>query len=68
MRPVIKPHRELGDIDIAGIDLGRTCHDDMPGLLTGLQHLYCDMELRSKWLNNWMEENAFDRWIQLPET
>ena len=41
MRHVIMPHRELGDIDIAGIDLGRTCRDDMPALLTGLQHLCC---------------------------
>ncbi len=47
MRHVIKPHRELGGIDIAGIDLARKCRDDMPALLTGLQHLYCDEELRS---------------------
>ena len=43
MRHVIKPHRELG-----GIDLSRTCRDDMPALLTGLQHLYCDRDLRSR--------------------
>ena len=48
MRHVIKPYRELGDIDIAGIDLGRKCRDDMPALLIGLQHLYCDKELRSQ--------------------
>ena len=48
MRHVIKPHRELGDIDIAGIDLSRPCRDDMPALLTGLQHLYCDRDLRSR--------------------
>ena len=51
MRHVIKPHRELGDsdiadVDIAGIDLGRKCRDDMPALLSGLQYLYCDRELR----------------------
>lgn len=48
MRHVIKPHRELGDIDIAGIDLNRRSRDDMPALLTGLQHLYCDRDLRSR--------------------
>ena len=48
MRHVIKPHRELGAIDIAGIDLSCTCRDDMPALLTGLQHLYCDRDLRSR--------------------
>ncbi len=48
MRHVIKPYRELGDIDIAGIDLGRKCRDDMPALLIGLQHLYCDKDLRSQ--------------------
>ena len=48
MRHVMKPHRELGDIDIAGIDLNYKCRDDMPALLIGLQHIYCDGELRSR--------------------
>ena len=41
MRHVIKPHRELGDID-----LSRKYRDDMPALLTGLQYLYGDRDLR----------------------
>ena len=48
MRHVMKPHRELGDIDIAGITLNRKCRDDMPALLVGLQHIYCDRELRAR--------------------
>ena len=48
MQHVIKPDRELGDIDIAGIDLNHRCRDDMPALLTCLQHLYGDKELRSR--------------------
>ncbi len=47
MRHVIKVHRELGDIDIAGIDLGRNCRDDMPSLLE-LQ-LTADHDLLSSW-------------------
>lgn len=46
MRHVIKPHRELGDIDIAAIKLNPKSRDDMPALLEGLQHIYCDKELR----------------------
>ena len=34
MRHVIKPHRERGTIDIAGIGLGRTYRDDMSALGT----------------------------------
>ncbi len=48
MRHVIKPDRELGDIDIAGIDLNHRCRDDMPALSIGLQYLYGDKELRSR--------------------
>ena len=48
MRHVTKHHSELGDIDIASIDLSHRCRDDMPALLTGLQHLYGDKELRSR--------------------
>lgn len=58
MRHVIKPHRELGDINITGIDLGRKCRDDMPALLAGLQHLYCDRELSEtvkEWKNQLLE-------------
>ena len=48
MRHGIKPHRELGDIAIAGIARNSTCRDDMPALLIGLQHMDCDKELRSR--------------------
>lgn len=44
----MKPHPELGDIDIGGIDLNYRCRDDMPALLVGLQHVYCDGALRSR--------------------
>ncbi|MCY4307164.1 MAG: hypothetical protein OXC57_02700 [Rhodobacteraceae bacterium] len=37
MRHVIKPHSELGDIDIGYIRINRKCRDDMPTLLIGLQ-------------------------------
>jgi len=48
MRHVIKPHRELGDIDIAAIKIDPRSRDDIPAILLGLQHLYCDRELRAR--------------------
>ena len=48
MRHVIKPHRELGDIDIAGIRIDPRSRDDIPAILTGLQHIYCDEALRAR--------------------
>ena len=48
MRHTKKPHLELGDIDIAAIKLDPRSRDDIPALLVGLQHLYCDRELRTR--------------------
>ena len=45
MRHTIKPHRQLGDIDIANIQLDYKSRDDTPAILIGLQHLYFDQVL-----------------------
>ena len=50
MRHTFKPLRELGDIDIAGIELNTKSRDDIPALLIGLQHLYCDKSPRARLL------------------
>ncbi len=48
MRHTIKPLRELGDIDIANINLDYKSRDDTPAILIGLQHLYTDQSLRER--------------------
>ena len=48
MGQVIKLHPELGDIDIAGIDLNHRCCNDMPHLLIGLQEIYRDHGLGTR--------------------
>ncbi len=48
MRQVIDPQLKLGQTDIAAIVLDPKSRDDIPQLLRGLQHLYCDPELRQR--------------------
>ena len=46
MRSVIEPQRQLGELDIANIQIDHRSRDDIPQLLRGLQYLYLDDNLR----------------------
>ena len=48
MRYARNPHRELGEVRIEDIEIDVKSRDDIPTLLLGLQHLYCDEKLRSR--------------------
>ena len=46
MRTVIHSQIRLGEVDISKIKLDPKSRDDIPQLLTGLQHIYTNQELR----------------------
>jgi IS5 family transposase len=48
MRKVIQPQKKLGQIDISKIEIDLKCRDEIPKVLLGLQHIYCDPEIREK--------------------
>ena len=48
MRTVIQPQMSFGEIDISEIEINIKSRDDIPVILLGLQHIYCDVELRNK--------------------
>lgn len=48
MREVVKLQMKLDEVDISEIKLDLRSRDEIPKLLKGLQHIYCEVELRSK--------------------
>ena len=48
MKFVQNPQIALGTIPIADIELDPRSRDDIPAVLKGIQHLYCDDELREQ--------------------
>jgi hypothetical protein len=48
MRQVLPNQRQLGEADIASIELDSKCRDDIPKLLRGLQFLYTDEQTRDE--------------------
>ncbi|MHC4073343.1 MAG: ISNCY family transposase [Planctomycetota bacterium] len=46
MRRVKKRQLQLGETDIANLEFDLACRDDIPMLLTGLQHIYITSEVR----------------------
>lgn len=48
MRETTRLQLQLGEIDIAGIQISTRSRDDIPQLLRGLQYLYSDLSLRSE--------------------
>jgi len=48
MRKPIEPQFKLGEINIADIQFNPKDRDEIPQLLRGLQHIYCDPELREQ--------------------
>lgn len=48
MRKVVQPQRKLGQIDISKIEIDLRCRDEIPKVLLGLQHIYCNREIREK--------------------
>jgi len=48
MRQVQHPQKQLGQVDIAGIQLDLKSRDDIPQLLLGLQHIYTTPALRER--------------------
>lgn len=48
MRKVTHEQRQFGEVDISHIEFDLQSRDEIPKLLLGLQHLYCDLELREQ--------------------
>ena len=48
MRVVQNIQMQLGEVDVSKIKFNRKSRDDIPRILTGLQHLYIDLALRAK--------------------
>jgi hypothetical protein len=48
MRKVIQPQRKLGQIEISKIEIDLRCRDEIPKVLLGLQHIYCNPGIREK--------------------
>ena len=46
MRAIREPLIRLGEIAIEDIAIDPVCRDDIPAVLRGIQHLYCDEALR----------------------
>jgi len=46
MRKVIEPQMQIGETDIAAIEIDLKSRDDIPQLLRGLQHIYTTASLR----------------------
>ncbi|NLU38725.1 MAG: ISNCY family transposase [Bacteroidales bacterium] len=48
MRKIIPEQLQMGEIPIEDIKFDLTCRDEIPQLLKGLQHIYCNTLLRQK--------------------
>ena len=48
MRAIREPLVRLGEIAIEDIEIDAVCRDDIPAVLRGIQHLYCNEELRQQ--------------------
>lgn len=48
MRNVINLQMKIGEVDIADIKFDLRSRDEIPKLLRGLQHIYCDPKLRAE--------------------
>lgn len=48
MRRVFQPQKKLGQSDIEKIEIDLTCRDEIPKVLLGLQHIYCNQEIQEK--------------------
>jgi hypothetical protein len=48
MREIIKPQLALGVVDIAAIQLDPLSRDDIPRLLSGLQYIYMQPQVREE--------------------
>lgn len=48
MRVVKQRQMKLGEVDISAIEFDKRSRDEIPKLLIGLQHFWCNRELRSK--------------------
>jgi hypothetical protein len=48
LRKVIQPQKKLGQTDIAKIEVDLKCRDEIPRVVLGLQHIYCNQEIREK--------------------
>ncbi len=48
MRQIIDPQFQLGEQDIAAIELDRKSRDDIPRLLRGLQFIYTEAAVRER--------------------
>jgi len=48
MRKVLNSQQKFGQVDISRIEFDINSRDEIPKLLIGLQHIYCDIEKREK--------------------
>ena len=48
MRKIIPEQVQMGEIDIAQINIELDSRDEIPQLLRGLQHIYCNVASRNK--------------------
>jgi len=48
MRKVMEMQMKIGVTDISGIEMDLKSRDEIPKVLIGLQHIYCDRELREE--------------------
>ena len=48
MRKIFEPQMTFGQTPIDQIKIDMRARDEIPKLLLGLQHIYCDQELRKK--------------------
>lgn len=48
MRKVINLQRKFGEVDISEIEFDLSSRDEIPKLLMGLQHIYCNIEIRKE--------------------
>ncbi len=48
MRKIMENQMQLGEVDISAIEFDLRSRDDIPKLLMGLQHIYCNTKLRNQ--------------------
>ena len=48
MRTVFNPAMMLGQTAIEDIQLDASCRDDIPAVLKGIQHIWCNHRLRER--------------------
>jgi transposase, IS5 family len=48
MRKIKNEQLQFGEVDISHIEFDLRARDEIPKLLLGLQHMYCDLDLREK--------------------